>query len=144
MKTTLCWVTLFTRVMVGLLFGMSGYYKVFILTAPEHARQFFTGPYANNWMPHWLLLITGLTIPFVELTCGWLLVLGLFRRPAAVVLGFLLLLVTYGHELKQPIFDISTIILPRLLLLIPMWVLSVEADPWSLDALIARRKTRAH
>ena len=109
MKPTLRWLTLFTRVMVGLLFGMSGYYKVFILTAPVHARMFFTGPYANNWMPHWLLLVTGLVIPFVELACGWLLGVGLFRRPASIVLGFLLLLVTYGHELKQPVFDISAV-----------------------------------
>ncbi len=141
MKLTLGWLTLFTRVMVGLLFGMSGYYKVFILTAPVHARVFFTVPYANNWMPHWLLLVTGLVIPFVELACGWLLVMGLFRRPAAIVLGFLLLLVTYGHELKQPIFDISTIILPRLLLLIPTWIFSVDADPYSLDAIRAHRKS---
>jgi putative oxidoreductase len=139
-KPTLGWLTLFTRVMVGLLFGMSGYYKVFILTAPVHARTFFTAPYANNWMPHWLLLVTGLVIPFVELACGWLLVAGLFRRPAAIVLGFLLLLVTYGHELKEPVFNISTIILPRVLLLIPTWIFSVDADPYSLDALLARRK----
>jgi hypothetical protein len=50
------------------------------------------------------------------------------------------LLVTYGHELKEPVFNISTIILPRVLLLIPTWIFSVDADPYSLDALLARRK----
>ena len=125
--------------MVGLLFGMAGYNKVFIQTPLGHAAKWFTVPYADSWMPHWLLLATGVTIPFVELICGWLLVAGLFRKPAAIVLGFLLLLVTYGHALKEPLFNVDSHIIPRFLLLIPTWIFAVESDPFSLDALLAKR-----
>jgi uncharacterized membrane protein YphA (DoxX/SURF4 family) len=134
------WLSLFSRVMVGLLFGMAGYYKVFVQGPAAHAAQWFTVPYANSWMPHWLLLATGVTVPFVEFTAGWLLVIGLFRRPAAVVLGFLLLLVTYGHELKEPLFNVNSHIIPRFLLLVPVWIFPVAADPYSLDGLLARRR----
>ena len=135
------WFSFFSRVIVGLLFGMAGYYKVFIQGPRAHAAQWFTVPYANTWIPHWLLLATGVTIPFVEFTAGWLLVIGLFRRPAAIVLGFVLLLVTYGHELKEPLFNVNSHIIPRFLLLIPVWILPLDADPFSLDWLLRRRAT---
>jgi uncharacterized membrane protein YphA (DoxX/SURF4 family) len=135
------WFSFFSRVIVGLLFGMAGYYKVFIQGPRAHAAQWFTVPYANTWIPHWLLLATGVTIPFVEFTAGWLLVIGLFRRQAAIVLGFVLLLVTYGHELKEPLFNVNSHIIPRFLLLIPVWILPLDDDPFSLDRLFRRRTT---
>jgi len=139
-KPSLTWVTFFTRVMVGLLFGMAGYHKVFVQGPAAHAQQWFTGPYAGSWIPQWLLYAAGVTVPFVELIAGWLLVAGLFRLPAAIALGGVLLLVTYGHALKEPLFNVNSHIIPRTLLLIPTWMFSVESDPWSLDALLARRR----
>ncbi len=145
MRITWCWLTLFTRVTGGLMWGMAGWHKVFVMTPAGHTEIFFTGPYAESWIPFWLLWVMGVTIPFVELTGGWLLVLGLFRRPVAIVLGFLLLLVTYGHLLLVPLFVITDHILPRLLLLIPTWVFEVDQDqdPWSLDGLLARRRAQS-
>ena len=141
-KVTFQWVALFTRVIVGLLFGMAGYSKVFIMTPAGHAEKYFTGPYADTWIPHWLLLVTGVTVPFVELIAGFLLVAGVFRLPSAIALGLVLVLVTYGHELKEPLFNVTSHILPRTLLLIPTWMLPTEADPWSLDFAIAWWKQR--
>lgn len=135
------WYAFFSRVLVGLLFGMAGYYKVFVQGPAAHAAQWFTVPYANNWMPHWLLLATGVTVPFVEFTAGWLLVIGLFRRQAAIALGFLLILVTYGHELKEPLFNVTSHVLPRFLLLIPVWILPLESDRFSLDWITNRGKS---
>lgn len=139
MKITFVWLTLFTRTIVGFMWLMAGWDKVFRLTPSAHAEQFFTGPYADTWLPQWLLWLGSVSIPFVELIGGLLLVLGLFRRPTAVGLGFLLCLVTYGHLLLAPLFVISDHILPRTLLLIPTWVFGVDDDPWSLDGLLARR-----
>jgi uncharacterized membrane protein YphA (DoxX/SURF4 family) len=86
------------RVVLGLLFGMRGWDKVFNMTPAVHASRFFTGPYADTWIPQWLLWATGITIPFVELIGGWLLVVGWRTNEALVALGLLLMLVTYGHE----------------------------------------------
>jgi len=141
-RLSLIWLTFFTRVMVGLLFGMAGYHKVFVQGPVAHAQQWFTVPYAQSWMPQWLLYSTGVTVPFIELIAGWLLVVGLFRLPAALALGGVLLLVTYGHALKEPLFNVNSHIIPRTLLLIPTWIFPVESDPWSVDALIARRSRK--
>ena len=82
----------------------------------------------------------GLGIPVVELIVGWLLVAGFLRRPVAISLGFLLLTVTYGHALLEPLFNVNSHIFPRLILLLPTLALRTEADPWSLDAVRSRRR----
>jgi uncharacterized membrane protein YphA (DoxX/SURF4 family) len=136
------WPALFTRVTAGLLFGMAGVHKVFIMTPSVHARKLFLEPYHHTWIPQLLLWVLGVGIPFVELIGGWLLVAGYLRRPAAISLGLLLLLVTYGHALLKPLFNVNSHIFPRLMLLFPTLALRPEADPWSLDATLARRQAR--
>jgi len=134
------WPAFFTRVTAGLLFAMAGVYKVVIMTPQVHARKLFLEPYEHTWIPHFLLWSLGLGIPFVELIAGWLLVAGFLRRPVAISLGFLLLTVTYGHALLEPLFNVNSHIFPRLILLLPTLALRTEADPWSLDAVRSRRR----
>ena len=93
------------RVVLGLLMGMRGWDKVFTMTPAVHAAKFFTGAYANSWIPQWLLWIMGVTIPFVELGTGVLLVIGWRTNEALVGLGLLLMVVTYGHMLANPMFN---------------------------------------
>jgi putative oxidoreductase len=142
MTYTWKWAALFTRVIVGLIFGMAGFAKVFTLTPMGHAQKYFTGPYAETWIPYWMLLAAGVTVPFIELIAGWLLVVGLFRRPASIALGFVLILVTYGHLLKEALYSPQGHIFPRTLLLIPTWILSTRDDVWSLDYLLLHLRQR--
>ena len=134
------WPAFFTRVTAGLLFGMAGLHKVFIMTPQVHARKLFLEPYQHTWIPQFLLWSLGVGVPFLELTAGWLLVAGFLRRPVAISLGFLLLMVTYGHALLEPLFNVNSHIFPRLILLLPTLALRVVDDPWSIDGMLARRK----
>jgi uncharacterized membrane protein YphA (DoxX/SURF4 family) len=122
----------------GFMWGMAGWNKVFNLTPAVHTSQFFTGPYADSWIPQPLLWIAGMSIPYLELIGGFLLVAGLFRRPVSIVLGAILVTVTYGHLIPNPMFVTNEHILPRTLMLVPTWVFGVVHDPWSLDGLLAR------
>jgi uncharacterized membrane protein YphA (DoxX/SURF4 family) len=99
------WALLIARLVLGLIFGMAGWGKVFMTTPAGHARRYFTGPYADTWIPSWLLWTLGLSIPFVELVAGWMAFLGLFVRPALLALGGVLVIVTYGHLLKDHLFQ---------------------------------------
>jgi len=131
------WTRFFARVMLGLIFFMAGWYKCFVMTPLGHAATYFTGPYADTWIPHWLLLVTGVTVPVVELLSGALLIAGFRVRDALVALGFILLLVTYGHLLKEPLFSITGHIFPRFVLLAIVFLLPAEEDRLSLDARLA-------
>jgi len=81
------WAVLCARVVLGLIFGMAGYYKCFVMTPAIHAERLFIGPYADTWIPTWLLWLTGVAIPVVELIAGWLLVVGLRVRESRVGVG---------------------------------------------------------
>lgn len=81
----------------------------------------------------------GAGVPFVELGAGLLLAAGLWIRPTLVVLGFHLLMITYGHLLVEPFFDVTTHVLPRMLLVLVLLALGSGRDRWSLDAMLGRR-----
>lgn len=130
------------RVVLGLLMGMRGFDKVFVMTPAVHASRFFTAAYADTWIPQWLLWITGVSIPFVELITGWLLVIGWRTNEALVALGLLLMLVTYGHMLANPMFN-DIIIFTRLVLLVVVAVGPRSSDRLSVDYWLARRRGRA-
>ncbi len=135
------WALLFARLVLGLIFFMAGVYKVFQLGPLEHARKYFL-PYADTFLPVWSLWATGVTIPFVELVAGGLVILGLRTREALVSLGFVLAIVTFGHLLKEPLYEFHTHVIPRLALLLFIFLLPQEDDRFSLDYLLKLRKNQ--
>jgi len=135
------WALLFARLVLGLIFFMAGVYKVFHLGPLEHARKYFL-PYADTFLPVWSLWATGVVIPFVELIAGGLVMLGLRAREALVSLGFVLAIVTFGHLLKEPLYEFHTHVIPRLALLLFIFLLPREDDRFSLDYLLKRSKNQ--
>ena len=136
------WAVFCARVILGLIFGMAGWHKVFVMTPAGHTAAYFTGPFADSWIPMWLLYAAGVTVPVVELVAGWMLVVGVRIREAMVALGLVLILVSYGHLLAEFLFNFNGHVIPRLALLAFVSVMPREADWRSLDAGRARRKVR--
>ena len=83
---------------------------------------------------------TGVVIPFVELIGGALVILGLRTREALIALGFVLAIVTFGHLLKEPLYEFHTHVIPRLALLLFVFMLPREDDRFSVDHLIEKKK----
>jgi len=139
------WAIFTVRWVLGLIFFMAGWWKCFTLGPVAHARGFFlTEDFREgSWIPDWLLWATGTTIPIVELIAGALVCLGLFRHAAYIALGAILVTVTYGHLLTQPLYDTTGHIFPRLVLLVFVWVAAWDKDILSLDVQIGRWRTPA-
>lgn len=133
------WAVLFARGVLGLIFFMAGLWKVFSLTPAGHAHKWFVDPYADTFLPAWSLWFTGVTIPFVELVGGALMLVGWRVREASLGLGAVILVVTFGHLLKEPLYEFHTHVIPRLALLVFVLMVPRDADRFSLDALVARR-----
>ena len=133
------WAIFFAREVLGFIFFMAGVYKVFQLGPLNHARKYFL-PFADTFLPAWTLWATGVTIPFVELIAGALLILGLRRREALIALGFVLITVTFGHLLHEPLYPFHEHVIPRLALLLFVLMLPAEDDRFSIDYLISRRR----
>jgi uncharacterized membrane protein YphA (DoxX/SURF4 family) len=133
------WAVLFARLVLGLIFFMAGFWKVFQLGPLEHARKYFL-PFADTFLPVWSLWLVGVAIPFVELLAGALLLIGLRVREALIALGGVLVIVTFGHLLREPLFNLTGHVSPRLALLLFLLWCPREVDWLSLDYLFARKR----
>ncbi len=88
-----------------------------------------------------LLWATGLLVPVVELIAGWLLVVGWRRRESLLALGFVLVLVSYGHLLIDSLYVFIEHVIPRLALLLFVMLMPSEEDRFSVDGWL-RTRTR--
>lgn len=127
------WVIFFSRAILGLIFVMAGLYKCFQMTPLGHARHFFVEPYAATFLPVWALWLTGTVVPVVELIAGAMVLVGFKTRPALLGLGGVLVLVTFGHLLKEPLYEFHTHVIPRLALLSVVLLLPRDEDVISAD-----------
>lgn len=133
------WAIFFARTILGLIFFMAGLWKVFDLGPLEHARRLFVEPYAQTFLPVWSLWAMGSVIPVVELVAGALVLVGFRTREGLLALGFVLVIVTFGHLVKEPLYAFHTHVIPRLALLVFVLMLPREDDRLSLDHLIRAR-----
>jgi len=132
------WALLIARLVLGLIFFMSGFYKIFEMGLIAGAERLFLEPYADTFLPAWSLWATGVTIPFVELGAGLLVILGLWRKPAYLALGGVLVTVTFGHMLANPFFSFHHDVFPRTALLLFLLWMGPTDDTLLLDALRRR------
>ena len=140
--TDRAWAILFARAILGLIFFMAGVWKVFQLGPLQHARRFFIEPYAQSFLPRWSLWATGVTVPVVELVAGALLLVGWRVRVALLALGGVLVLVTFGHLLADPLYEFHTHVIPRAALLLFLLVMPRGDDRLSVDQWLARKRAK--
>ena len=70
-------------------------------------------------------------MPFVELLRVGLVLLGLWRLPGLILLGAVLVTITVGYLVAEPIFSISGHIFPPLSLLVSLLIIPQEWDRFS-------------
>jgi uncharacterized membrane protein YphA (DoxX/SURF4 family) len=138
-RASRAWAIFFAREVLAFIFFMAGVYKVFQLGPLGHARKYFL-PFADTFLPVWSLWAVGTVIPIVELVAGALLLIGWRVREALISLGFVLVIVTFGHLLKEPLYPFHEHVIPRLALLLFVFLMPAEDDLFSLDGLLYRRR----
>jgi thiosulfate dehydrogenase (quinone) large subunit len=137
-STAKTWAVLLARLVLGLIFFMAGVWKVFVLGPAGHVQRFFL-PFQHTFLPVWSLWAVGFTIPFVELIAGGLVIIGWKIRYALAALGVVLVIVTFGHLLEQPLYAFHEHVIPRLALVLLVLLMPAEVDRFSLDHLLKRR-----
>jgi uncharacterized membrane protein YphA (DoxX/SURF4 family) len=123
---------------------MAGVWKVFELGPLQHARRIFVEPYAQTFLPQWSLWATGTTVPLIELVAGALVLIGFRTREALYALGFVLVLVTFGHLMLEPFYEFHTHVIPRAGLLLFVLVMPREDDRISVDHVLAGWGKESH
>jgi len=131
------WAIFFAREILGFIFFMAGVYKVFSLGPLEHARKYFL-PFSQTFLPVWSLWATGTVIPIVEFLAGMMLIIGFRVREALIALGFVLVIVTFGHLVENPLYPFHEHVIPRLALLVFVLLFPADDDRISVDYLLSR------
>jgi uncharacterized membrane protein YphA (DoxX/SURF4 family) len=135
------WAIVFARLVLGFIFFMAGVYKVFEQGPLEHARKWFL-PFHDTFLPVWSLWAVGTVVPFIELVAGGLVLVGWCVREALIALGGVLVIVTFGHLLHEPLHPFHEHVIPRLALLIFVLAMPRDDDRFSVDHLLGRRSRR--
>lgn len=124
------------RLLLGFIFFFQGFGKVFKFGLDAVYKNFFAASYSEI-LPDVLLLITAYYTSIIELIGGFLLIIGLKRDIALYALASVLVIVTIGHGLKDPIWDLSHV-LYRTILLVSLLLLPKELDRFSIDFLMKK------
>lgn len=99
-----------------------------VLGPLEHVRKYFLS-FSDTFLSVWALWLVGAAMPFVELAAA-----------ALISLGFVLAVVTFGHLLKEPVYESHTHVIPRLALLLFLLLLPREDNRFSADYMWLRHK----
>ncbi len=121
---------LFLRFLLGVIFLMQGYGKVFTIGVSKLYQMFFAS--YENMLPKWLLFSTAYFTSYIELLGGILLIAGLFKKQVLYLLAINLIVVSFGHGLKEPIWDLQHVF-PRALLVAALLLLPQGWDKWNAD-----------
>lgn len=128
----------FIRVLLGIIFFWQGFGKVFSWGLENIYSSAFK-PYEELGIPEFLLKFILYFTSFGELIVGLLLILGLFRKWAYFTIILILLIVAFGHGLKEPIWDLQHVFF-RSVLLIPLLLFPLSKDTIQLDRFIMKTK----
>lgn len=130
----IAFVSLLTRLIVGFLFFIQGYDKIFKVGKNEVIAT-IEPSFKKIGLPTIFTKTFLFLTSWIELIAGGLLILGLFKYISIYLLGVDLLLVVIGMSLITPVLDLKHIF-PRLILLFLLLLLPAEADIISLDNFI--------
>ena len=123
------------RLILGFIFLMQGIGKVFKWGVENvYNMDFFYGTY-KDLLPDFIIHATAYYTSYIELIAGLLVVLGLKRDYALYLLASVLVIVTFGHGLAEPIWNLSHVMY-RTILLVTLLILPREWDKFSIDNII--------
>ena len=123
------------RLILGFIFLMQGIGKVFKWGVENvYNMDFFHDTY-KDLLPDFIIHATAYYTSYIELIAGLLVVLGLKRDYALYLLASVLVIVTFGHGLAEPIWNLSHVMY-RTILLVTLLILPREWDKFSMDNII--------
>ncbi len=121
------------RLILGSLFFFQAYDKLIRIGLKETITTAYAG-YRDHSVPKWFVGISIWLSTYIELIGGALLILGLFKSIALILLGINLIMVVIAFSYLRGMWDMQHVF-PRLVLLVALFLIPFEWDVWTLDRL---------
>jgi uncharacterized membrane protein YphA (DoxX/SURF4 family) len=118
------------RVMFGSVTMFVAYHKIFISSLAEQYK-WFTG--LEAYFPPPFLVGVNYYCAYVELICGFLILIGLFRDISLYLVLSVLVIVAFGHSLDRYVWDMAQVSF-RTAMLLPLLLLPASWDIIRLDS----------
>ena len=159
-EITCSYIVLFVRLFLALVLVSTGYTMIFHAGPVEEGQtvSFISDyeawpPDSQLWALDWLgeggspvvlavVGFIGFLVPWVFLVAGCLILVGLFTRWTAVATGITFIVILIGALLKNPVFDISSHLLPYMVGLFLLLLLERMGNLFSVDAVLFRGRER--
>jgi len=119
---------------------MQGFGKVFTWGVETVYHKPYFYPTFKDLLPDFIIHATAYYTSYIELIAGLLVVIGLKRDYALYALASVLVIVTFGHGLADPIWNLSHVMY-RAILLVALLLLPKEWDRFSIDHIISKHRT---
>ena len=127
---------LLVRLLAGILFFAQAYEKIFKVKL-KNVVEVFGVQFQEQIISKPVMTASIYISSFVELTCGGLLILGLFRSVALYLLSADLLLVAIAFSLIKPMWDMQ-FYFPRIVFIVLLLLLPPQWDVWCLDSVLIK------
>ncbi|MEM6687459.1 MAG: DoxX family membrane protein [Bacteroidota bacterium] len=125
------------RLLLGFIFFFQGFGKIFTFGMDAVYNNFFAKTY-EGILPEFVLQATAYYTSYVEFLGGLLLIIGFKGDYTLYALASVLIIVTFGHGLVAPIWDLSHVMY-RAILVIALLLLPKEWDAYRLDTLLKKK-----
>jgi uncharacterized membrane protein YphA (DoxX/SURF4 family) len=129
---------LLTRILLGILFFIQGYDKIFnikIVNVIETIRP----AYHKMKLPGFIIVLSSWFTSYIEFTCGLLLIVGLLKYFSLYLLGIDLIIVSFGMSVINSVWNME-LVFPRFLLLLFLLIYPAEYDVITLQHFLAHFK----
>lgn len=125
------------RLLLGFILFFQGFGKIFKFGVDNVYTNFFAKTY-HGILPEYLLQATAYYTSYIEFIGGVLLIIGFKRDYTLYALASALIIITFGHGLVEPIWDLSHMMF-RAILLLTLLLLPTAWDQYRLDTLLKKK-----
>ena len=128
--------TLTLRLLLGIIFFLQGFHKVFNWGIQDLYEEVF---YNSSFeiLPRFLVRATAYYTSYVELIAGFIIIIGFKRDWGLYALASVLVIVSIGHGMIETIWDLQHVIF-RTILLVSLLLLPKEWDKYSIDGILKK------
>lgn len=129
---------LLARVLLGIIFAMQGYDKIFNVKIPMVIETIAT-IYETIKLPRFLIVCSAYLTSYIEFGCGLMLVVGIYKYTSLYLLGADLIFVSLGLAILNPVWDMK-LVFPRFIILLFLLLYPAKYDVIMLQNLLLQLK----